>query len=134
MTRKKKVDLMKLDFANLVGLQANLYLCPPNTYQFQLGAMLFEVEEDESDGYRSSVKETKVISITAPIRGRALAKITIKDAADQDLDGYDLIDEEGHTWLSFGTNNSDSYYPGFVFNWQPKVPEDVKAAKILLLK
>jgi len=27
---------------------------------------------------------------------------------------------DGHEWMSFGTDNEDGYYPGFVYNYNEK--------------
>ncbi len=108
-----------INFENLVGTKANLYY--HNKFnEFQLGRMIFKVLEDEDDGYRSSLDSVNIVTTSAPLRQK-LAEIEIKYLHTNDSDLYQLIDtEDGHKWLEFGTNNTDDYYPCFIFNSYPK--------------
>ena len=108
-----------INFDNLIGTKATLYY-HNKLNEFQLGRMIFEVLEDENDGYRSSLGETNIKSTSAPL-GQKLAEIEIRKFHTQDDDLYQLVDtEDNHVWLEFGTNNWDDYYPCFIFNVYPK--------------
>lgn len=78
----------------------------------------FEALEDECDGYRSmlanveSVPEGDRIFFRDPI-----AKLTVQ--TNEEVDGYELIDDSGHVWLTMGTSNADDYYPWFHFEYDP---------------
>lgn len=109
---------MEYDFKKLVGRAGSLYTCTLLN-SFQLGSVIFEVMEDEEDGYRSSMQEVKIVNDMAP-KGELLGQIQVIDMDTTELSGYALKDSDGHVWLEFGTNHSDDYYPYFVFNWTPK--------------
>lgn len=107
---------MNLKFSRLLGERAPLYYCN-ELNRFQLGNVLFEVIEDEQDGYRSSCEDVDVVSMEMPTdSGDFLAEITIVERLDNDAHTYHLVDDLGHDWVVFGTNNYDDYYPYFVFN------------------
>lgn len=110
-----------VEFSRLIGLKASLYY-RSHMNQFQLGDVIFEVLEDESDGYRSYMKAVQIVDQNAKRKeGDLLAEIIIQIASNSNFDGFDLVDtHDGHTWLSFGTDNSDDYYPSFTFYFQPK--------------
>lgn len=105
-----------VNFDKLVGSKADLYYCN-EVNRFQLGSVLFEAVEDEGDGYRSNMEEVIVVDTNKPKQG-LLAEVTIKSS--NTIEGYSLIDDEGYTWLTFGTECYDEYYPCFIFNTFPK--------------
>ena len=109
-----------IDFDRLKGLTASLYFCS-HLNQFQLGSVIFEVVEDENDGYRSSMSEVRIIKTDAPKNsGDLLAIVSINKKYDGTFDGYQLIDPiTGHVWYEFGTSEYDDYYPCFVFRYTP---------------
>ena len=109
-----------IDFDKLVGSKATLYKRNEQNC-FQLGSVLFEIMEDESDGYRSAMQEARVLARDAN-GGERVGEVVIKNQKDaQDFTGWELVDtNDGHIWLKFGTNNLDDYYPCFVFQWEPK--------------
>lgn len=113
--------LKVVDFDKLVGLKASLYY-ENHSNQFQLGSVLFEVIEDENDGYRSSMQEVQVVDTNHPRKdGDYLGPVVIEKFYTGDYDGYIIRDEnDGHQWLLFGTSNHDDYYPCFSFNFTPK--------------
>jgi hypothetical protein len=113
--------LGSINFDRLVGHEYDLYYYQ-HLNQFQLGRVIFEVLEDENDGYRSSMDHVEVISTSAPLRQK-LATIMVTKWETDDMDTFILIDKDGHRWLEFGTNYQDSYYPCFVFHWQAKKSE-----------
>ena len=101
---------MNVDFNKLVGQKAQLYKRTElNT--FQLGEVIFEVIEDPSDGYRSSMESVEIIDVYF-LSKEFLAEITIT----KELEIFKLIDAEGNLWLEFGTLHYDAYYPCFIFN------------------
>lgn len=132
MAKKKEIPATA-NFEDLIGSKANLFLQKPESNQFQLGSVVFEVIEDESDGYRSSMQEVKIVTTQAPCKV-LLAVVTIGRTNPDNEDIYTLIDDTGHEWLRFGTVNTDDYYPSFHFNWQPKESNELKELKKLILK
>jgi hypothetical protein len=57
-----------------------------------------------------------------------LGEIVIKDHKY----GHQLVDtSDNHTWLIFGTDYSESYYPHFVFLWQPKPSIEEQLKKLI---
>jgi hypothetical protein len=113
-----------VNFQKLVGETASLYYCNEmNT--FQLGSVLFEVEADEDDGYRSYLQDVHILKTDAP----KIQLLGVVEITESSIDGYELRDrEDGFVWLQFGTDNSDSYYPCFVFNTyaRPPIEEEIK--------
>lgn len=113
--------LGSVNFDQFNGLEAALYY-NNKLNQFQLGSVVFEVIEDESDGYRSSMEEVTILQKDAERRpGDFLANVIIEKVFENDFDGYHLIGkEDSHIWLTFGTDNCDDYYPSFRFYFQAK--------------
>ena len=103
---------------------------------FKLGVLVFEAVEDPGDGYRSYLETVKIdvdeqedfIFFNTP-----LARVRVVEAESHfnaehdefyDFDGLYLQDvEDGHIWLVVGTNNTNDYYPWFVFQYRPKEPK-----------
>jgi hypothetical protein len=90
---------------------------------FKIGRHIFEAIEDENDGYRSYLdsvearKDEKLVFL-----GRSFATVVVEEECDGCFDGYVLRDtSDNHIWLKFGTNNTDDYYPYFVFEYQTKL-------------
>jgi hypothetical protein len=120
-----------IDFDTLIGDTAKLHLCvdqSPNC--FQLGSVVFEVIEDENDGYRSMMDKVVIKQTDArSSENTVLATVVIKNAISNgdwitDFKGYELVDvNTGHSWLRFGTNNTEDYYPSFRFDWTPPTEE-----------
>lgn len=132
LTKKKPdVTIQTVDFNELVGSIATLYPCPNFPNKFQLGEIIFEVIEDENDGYRSMMEQVMIVGRKAKTV-KELAKITIRSS--DKISGFELVDNlDGHVWLSFGTDYTDGYYPFCVFNWIPK-KDTYEALKELILK
>jgi len=105
------------DFDALNGKEFAFY--GATEQQFKIGSMIWEVLEDEEDGYRSCLGAIERKVSDAIFFKRSIAKVrVVVDDGD-----YKLIDvKDGHEWLTFGTDHSDSYYPWFYFNYQPKAP------------
>jgi hypothetical protein len=89
-------------------------------HQFKIDEMVWEVIEDPDDGYRSYMQsvllaEPKTLFFSEPI---AMVKLV------QTEEFYRLLDlADDHEWLTFGTDNSEDYYPMFVFRYHPKLPQ-----------
>jgi hypothetical protein len=113
----------EFNFDSLVGKKYKFYGVDNN--QFKLGSVVFEAIEDEGDGYRSYLNSVIVKDVEKSIFfKRAIADVWLVQEDDGYFDGYKLIDiEDGHIWLRFGTDNSDDYYPWFVFEYSPKAPK-----------
>lgn len=87
-------------------------------HQFKLDKTVWEAIEDESDGYRSYLGSVERTNSTAIFFRTKIAEVILK----YDGDYYTLEDiSDSHIWLTFGTDNSDGYYPIFVFQYQPKL-------------
>lgn len=84
--------------------------------------LAFEVVEDPDDGYRSMLGEVKAVPLDGLTFFREpVAKLTVTDC--EELSGWKLVDEAGHAWLKFGTDDYEDYYPCFAFSYDPpKVP------------
>ncbi len=118
-----------INFDKLVGLTASLYYNKVHDlYRFQLGSVIFEVVEDENDGYRSSMQEVRVIDKNADRNeGDFLAIVRIEATNLHDRQSWTLIDQvDNHLWLEFGTRDMDDYYPSFIFDYSAKpVPPSI---------
>ena len=114
-----------MSFEQWVGKVVNFYGVDSNA--FCIGPLLtnprqrlaFEVREDESDGYRSMMEEIEQVPIKGHIFFRTpIAQVRIE--RDTSIGGYVLVGcASEHTWLRFGTDHSDDYYPNFVFEYNP---------------
>ena len=95
-----------------------------NVCIFRLNGTAYAAVEDESDGYRSSMRSL-VVRPKARMKNRfpAITVVGIhrnKNEYHQD-DILELVDvESGKTVLTVGTRNSDDYYPSFVASFQPE--------------
>ena len=72
---------------------------------------------NEGDGYRSYLDSVSVTS-----SGTIFSKLPIINLFYKaEYDDYILLtDETGHEWLKIGTDNSDNYYPMFIFSYDPR--------------
>jgi hypothetical protein len=112
---------MVTDFKDLEGKRVgfcgvdNLTFC----VQTEEGQRLaFEVVEDESDGYRSMLETVKPVPLDSlTFFQEPVTRLTVADCAE--LAGWKLVDESGHAWLKFGTDDYDDYYPCFTFTYDP---------------
>ena len=116
----KKVE--EFNFDSLVGKKFKFYGVDNN--QFKLDKVAYEALEDENDGYRSCLGAVVVKDIEKSIFFRtAIASVWLVYDLEGSFDGYRLVDvKDSHVWLRFGTDNSDDYYPWFVFEYSPKAP------------
>lgn len=102
---------MNIKFGELVGKRG--ILCAVDDLKFRIGDLTFEAIEDESDGYRSSLQEFKLVE---NIRSTFRENVTIY------FDGayFYLKNDLGKVVLTVGTDYSVDYYPCFVFDWEPR--------------
>ena len=89
---------------------------------FKLDHCVYEAVEDPGDGYRSYLETVKAKDTSELIFfRRSLANVKVTVCERECLEGYTLEDtEDGHVWLTFGTDYTDGYYPYFVFHYTPK--------------
>lgn len=98
------------------------------TISFTLDGVTYTAREDDSDGYRSSMRDLLVT--TAPLQNtfapeEVVGKIRTQGSYGQTDDVLELISTAtGKTVLEVGTDNADDYYPSFVAVWSP---ENLKA-------
>jgi hypothetical protein len=56
--------------------------------------------------------------------GHSIATVRIEILDNPDVEIYRLIDvDDEHVWLAFGTDQTDQWYPFFVFEYNPKPPK-----------
>lgn len=119
-------------FEDLIGKRLAFYGADEKSNRFRLGNRILKVVEDESDGYRSyfSHVEEDMDDVLASVTNKlAMVQIQVasrpeKRTSDDPVScidsGYQLVDNKGHVWLEFGTDNEDDYYPSFRFSYNPK--------------
>ncbi len=115
------------NLGDLIDEVHDFYGCDGNF--FKLGDLVFEVVEDEDDGYRSALSEvrqvvpdSKLIFFPNPV-----ARVKVVDVDEGDFDGYSLVDADTkHAWLWAGTDNNCQYYPCFVFSYDPDPSKTVE--------
>jgi len=96
-----------------------------NTFRVGVGgeALTFEAVENESDGYRSMLEAVLLRGDTGVFSSAPFCRVTVIVAPESageygygPFDGYQLVDDSGHVWLTLGTDN---YYPSFTFRYTP---------------
>ena len=91
---------------------------------YKLDDKVWLAVEDESDGYRSylgSIEETSHSDLIFP--AVPFARVRVKEYDRPSQEGFELVDvADGHVWLRVGTDNTDDYYPSFVFEYSAKMP------------
>jgi hypothetical protein len=98
-----------------------------------------EAAEDPDDGYRSCLAELKTVTGD----GCVFPEVPVTQVTGRWYTNVDewvkneiveLVDADGHVWLSVGTSNSDDYYPGYVFTFTPKPDPGLNADELEALK
>lgn len=85
---------------------------------FTLSGTNYRAEEDEQDGYRSSLKDIAMVS-DPPKNTFLPVKVVGRMTDDGEI--LELVDAAtGKTVLEVGTSNADDYYPSFVANFTPE--------------
>lgn len=83
---------------------------------------ILKILGDESDGYRSYLGEVDFITNKdEDYKNQQLiylppAKVRLISTSSTNIDLYEFKDELNHTWISFGTDNTDDYYPNYFLN------------------
>lgn len=113
-----------MEFSELVGDEF-LFYGVDNQF-FKIDDTIWEVQEDPNDGYRSMLGTIEVCNNKAKNKlffREPIAIVRVEE--DPEIEGFRLRDtDHEHTWLQFGTDESESYYPCFRFNYTPmKVPQ-----------
>lgn len=113
-----------MDFRDLVGHEFFFY--GVDGQRFKLDGLIFEVQEDPMDGYRSYLGTIEVEEGEGVFFRDPVAIVEVKH--DLLYNGFKLVDDEHHEWLSFGTDNAEDYYPCFHFLYTPKPPSNKSKA------
>ena len=104
------------DDVDLTDLEGNFFGALCN--QFKIDHLVFEAIEDQDDGYRSMLECVTVNEPSAAFDFFQTPLDHVKILCD---DFYEVISTaDGHVWLRFGTDYTDSYYPMFVFEYTPR--------------
>lgn len=91
-----------------------------NGIRFRLDGTVYEVIEDEEDGYRSSARPIQAVH-TRP--RNVFPPIQVVGRMGVGCYSEILYLDDAHTSklvLEVGTDNSDDYYPGFVASFHPE--------------
>jgi len=107
-------------FEDIIGKEVQFF--GVDNLLFKVNDTVFEVKEDPDDGWRSYLGSIKVAKSDGIFFNAPLATVIIKDVENEQglYDGYELVDiEDGHVWLTFGTDYHDDWYPHFVFYYEP---------------
>ena len=120
-------------FASFEGMVVDYFGADESSNEFKLDTIVWKVLEDPDDGYRSHLGVIEYGDQSDSIFFRkSLGKVRIETYSDNkecpdgfyephDRVGYRLVDiSDGHVWLEFGTENTDDYYPYFIFRHMPK--------------
>lgn len=94
---------------------------------FTLDGITYTAREDDSDGYRSSMRDLLVTQ--GPVQNRFEPEEVVGVLRDRcDYGSADVLQfvstATGKVVLEVGTDNNDDYYPSFVAAWSP---ENLKA-------
>ncbi|HIK67020.1 MAG TPA: hypothetical protein EYF95_03490, partial [Flavobacteriales bacterium] len=119
-------------FASLEGSVVDYYGADEASHEFKVDDIIFRVMEDPDDGYRSHLgvieygEQSNAIFFRNPLARVRIESFERERVSEEGWDsgagtGYRFIDvEDGYVWLEFGTDNTDDYYPYFVFKHSPK--------------
>lgn len=112
----------KIDLDTLIGPTWAFYGVDNNF--FKIDGLVLEAMEDPDDGYRSALAEVRVAKDIEEYKptffNQPVAQIKIREIDNPERNGWEFVDESGHTWLQVGTDYNDHYYPYFVFSYSPK--------------
>lgn len=115
--------LSGVDFSNEDVLTWGENYEPCQVMRFRLDGVVYQVVEDPSDGYRSSMRDitTSDVPIKNEFEGvRVVGRHDTGDAHDRNdiLVLMDIVSGKDVLWC--GTSNFDDYYPSFVANFTPE--------------
>lgn len=123
-----------MNFDDIIGREFLFYGI--DKYMFKLDDYIWEVL-DSYDGYHSYLETVELRSN----RDKKLYKyffrepLAIVTVVKDDLigKGYAIADcEVDHTWLRFGTDETESYYPYFYFKYTPREEIVIKRCKVFV--
>lgn len=104
------------DIVGIVGLFFGAH-----TNCFKIGDLVFEAVEDPDDGYRSMLDEVRLVETPFGFFSQPLDEIEVVSVEDSVFLGYELRStRDGHVWLRVGTDEINSYYPMFIFEYRPR--------------
>lgn len=123
---------MVRNFNVLTGCRLDFYGAVDG--KFKLGTQIWEAQQNDCDGWRSSLGQVVWLPDDRTIfEQEPLARVRVEEVSrdywqrtEQDAvvnvdSGYRLVDvEDGHVWLVFGTDREDDWYPCYVFVFTPK--------------
>lgn len=126
MVTPTKADLESFDFLVTERWQAPFFGVDHN--RFKMGDRVFEAVENEIDGYRSDLGAVEVrkggVFFLNPVDVVYLDRTNERAEPSSgygECDLYRLVSvNDGHVWLEFGTENTDDYYPCFIFHYRPR--------------
>lgn len=108
------------DFDDVVGQEFDFF--GVDNLHYKLGDTVWLAVEDESDGYRSylgSINKADHSDLIFP--DQPFARVTVEKYDTGSDEGFRIVDlVDGHVWLRVGTDNTDDYYPSFVFEYTAK--------------
>ena len=115
----------------LVGHSYDFY--GVDNHSFCIGSegsrMALEAVEDPDDGWRSYFGCFATAPVGKIFFGSPVAKVVFKEVRDNHFQGWYLEDvDTGHVWLKVGTDDSNDYYPYFVFDYEPDLSKTVQIA------
>jgi len=124
---KCRLNMAKTHFDSLLGAELDYFGADDAENTFNVDGVVFKVLEDPSDGYRSYMgaidytdKSTSIF-FSVPIARIRVEKYEGESSEySEGNTGFRFVDvRDGHVWLEFGTDNTDDYYPYFVFRHMP---------------
>lgn len=132
---------------DLVGVWFQLYGVCDNIVKLgdaNGNVIYLEAVEDPIDGYRSCLTELRIVHNPEGIfPSQAVAHVTVFGGdsmfggvgriilpPDHVLDTIKFVDHRNNVWLTLGTDNTDDYYPCFVFSWTPPTASPNDYAKV----
>jgi len=124
------IKMARSHFGSLVGSEVDYYGADSGDNTFKIDGIVFKVLENASDGYRSYMgainytdKHTSIF-FGSPVARVIIEVYNTNEGYGVVNHGYRLVDvDDGHVWLTFGTDNHDDYYPMFIFRHSPKEPK-----------
>ena len=129
----KKVTLVA--YSNDLDIQINRYgssetaSCTFLKYKFNGELHILKICVEPCDVYRNNLGEVKVVDYTDEDYQKAVftklppAKVILEhnakkrnmnDGWTREQDVYEFVDINGTVWFTFGTDNSDDYYPSYI--------------------
>lgn len=95
-----------------------------STCRFRLGGVVWAAVEDPSDGYRSSMRELRLLNDAPMVNAFPPVQVLAVHRAKRGWDAADVLElidtKTGQTVLEVGTDNTDDYYPSFVADFRPE--------------